>query len=156
MREGDWAGAFASYEQAAQFTPDDPGLYLWLGVLSEQLDQPDAAASWYDKARPLINDAVRFYVERAFIYVQANRAADGERDARAALVLNNQSAEAHYVLAGALEMQKRTTEAVEAYNLAANLAEPNDPNLTALARVRLGLLLQSAPFQDMQLPSPTP
>jgi len=156
VREGDWAGAFSMYEQATQFAPDDPMLYLWLGVLSEQMGRPEQAEPWYDKARPLLHDAVRFHVERGFVYLQANRAADGEREARTALDLDNQSAVGYYVLASALEMQKQTDAAIEAYKMAASLAEGNDPDLTALARVHMGLLLQSAPFEDLRMLTPTP
>lgn len=156
VREGDWAGAFAMYEQATQFAPDDPMLYLWLGVLSEQMGQPEQAEPWYEKARPLLHDAARFHVERGFFYLQANRPADGEREARAALALDDQSAVGYYVLASALEMQKQTDAAIEAYKMTASLAEGKDADLTALARVHMGLLLQSAPFEDLNALTPTP
>lgn len=152
----DWAGAFTQYEQAIHLTPAEPDLLIWLGVLREQMGEPQAAEPWYDQARLLIADPVRFYVERAFIYLQIQRAAEGERDARAALALNDRSPQAYYVLANAAEMQERLDEAIEAYKRTAVLADEDDPNLAALARVRMAMLLQAAQMQSMQPPSPTP
>lgn len=154
--KGEWADAFTFYEQATHFTPNDPLLYIWLGVLSEQMEQAEAAPAWYDKARAIINDPTHFYIERAAIYLQINQTSAGERDARAALALNDQSSHAYFVLGGALEMEKRTDEALKAYDQAANLAEKDDPNLTALARVRMGFLLQAQQIQAMEGPTATP
>ena len=145
LQQEDWAGAYAQYEQAARLMPTDSELMTWLGVLQEQMGDAQAAELWYDRARPLVSDDVFFYLQRAIVFLQIQRPAAGERDARAALALNDQSPQAYYVLAGAMELDERNNEAIAAYQRAAELADPNDPNLAAMARMRMAMLLQAAP-----------
>ncbi len=154
VANGEWAAALEQFGQAAAFTPNDPEVLIWQGVASEQMGQE--AEPFYAQAQALLGDPVRFYIERGFIRLQANQPLESERDAQAALALDAGSAQAAYVLAGALEMQRRLAEAIEAYNRTAVLADETDASLAAAARLRMGMLLQSEQIQSMQPPTPAP
>lgn len=156
IRLQEWEAAYTSYEEAAQATPNDAVPFIWLGVVKEQLGDSQAAADHFMQAAGLSADAVRYHVEKSFAYNQIGQYVQAEAEARAALAVDPNSPHAHYVLAGALEQQNQIEAALEEFDIASQLAEPIDANLSALARIRLATLLQAAPFREMTEPTTVP
>lgn len=156
VRLQEWEAAYASFTEAAQATPTDAIPFIWLGVVQEELGDNRAAAVHFAQAEQLLTDPVRFRVEKSFAYNQVGRFVQAEEEARAALAIDPKSPHAHYVLAGALEQQDKIEQAIEEFDIASQLAEKVDANLSALARIRLATLMQAAPFRDAAEPTATP
>jgi hypothetical protein len=75
-------------------------------------------------------------------------------DARAAIAIDPNNAQAYLALGSGQEMKGQISDALQSLQTAANLAAAsNNTQLEALAKVRLATLMQSAP---VFAPSPQP
>ncbi|MCC7353377.1 MAG: tetratricopeptide repeat protein [Anaerolineae bacterium] len=155
LSTGDLVAALAAYEEAAQTDPEDPSLIIWVGVLQEGLGQQEVAEQKYREAEAMTDSRLLFLLERGRVYGSVGQLDKALADAEAVLVLDPDSAEGHFLLATALEGQGKVAEAIAAYQRASALAESRSPQLAALARIRLGYLLQSGALPTMG-PTPTP
>lgn len=139
MGEGDFQQALASVEQGLTKVPGDADLLLLKGVVEENLGQDAAAAASFDQARAGINNPFNFYLARSQLQLRVEQFAKAERDARAALELDKNSARAWFLLAQALEAQNNLAEAVPAYQKASDLAlDSGDSEVVVMARMALG------------------
>jgi tetratricopeptide (TPR) repeat protein len=150
--DGDLAAALAEYEAARALAPDEPEIYLWLGVLYGEEGREDEATTAFATAKKLLRNEVEFLVQRGMIYGQMNKVEAALADASAAIALDPESAMAHLLLGGAYEAQEKIPEALEEFERAAELADQaGNSTLIVQARMRAAMLLQRAPV----LPQPT-
>ena len=155
LNKGDLPGALAAYEEAVQTDPEDPSLVIWIGVLQEQLGQKEISVQKFNEAETMFGDHLRFLLERgrAYAILGLNDAALADFDA--AVALNPESAEGQLLRGGILEAQGKVDEALAAYELASSAAQENQPELAAVARMRLGTLLQRGAALPATTPTPT-
>jgi Tfp pilus assembly protein PilF len=168
VMEGDWAGAEQQFLEALKYTPDDLGLWTWLGVVREKQGNQAGAEEAFARARELADAALAAAIahaptgaEEAFARVQEladseltyrlargqayTQAGDGEKalaEAEKAVGLAPDSAQAHFLLAGAYEILGRRYEAIQEFEKVSALAEDKDPQLVVLSRMRMGMLMQ--------------
>jgi len=142
VQEGDLEKALAEYEALRELTPEDPGVFLQLGVVYEVLDREDEATQAYARAQELLLSQEEFFVERGMVYLQFSQWESAQADAEAVLALDADSVMAYWILGSAYEALNQVPEAVQALQQAADLADAqgNDA-LYALIKVRLGVLL---------------
>ncbi|HIQ04496.1 MAG TPA: tetratricopeptide repeat protein [Anaerolineae bacterium] len=145
LSKGDVHGALQEMEAALEVAPDDPSLHIWVGVLSEMEGDEETAQQQFTVARSLSENQAGFLVQRSYVYGATNQADEALEDARKAVELAPEMAEAYFALGSAAEQVGQLQEALSAFNRCSELAADSNPALTALARVRIATLLQRTP-----------
>ncbi|GAB4561012.1 MAG: hypothetical protein Kow0047_08040 [Anaerolineae bacterium] len=156
LMEGNWEEAARNYEEALTYTPNDMSLWIWLGVVREHLGDQAGAEEAFRRARELAPSELEYRVLRSQIYTQAGDGEKGLAEADIAVSLDPNSANAHFARAGALERLGRHVEAIAEFELTSQLAEETDPQLVVLARMRMGMLLQTMGVSPLAAETPTP
>lgn len=145
----DWAGASAEFRAASALTPDDYDVWLRLGVAEEQLGNRDAAQDAFARARGLLDSELEFLKGRASAYLIFGLTDPADKDIQAALAIKNDDAQAWYQAASVYEWRGQIREAVDALDKASTYAEQtHQDELTALARFRMGMLMQQMGMQQ--------
>lgn len=141
--EGNWAGAEEQLIQALAYTPDDPMLWTWLGVVREKQGNQAGADEAFAKARSLSQSELDYLLVRGQVYIQSSQGDKALAEAEKAVALAPDSAQAHFLLASAYELLGRQFEAIQEFEKTAALAEEKEPQLVVLARMRMGMLMQT-------------
>ncbi len=156
LAAGDTAGAAEHYRQAAAAAPDEAQYQLWLGVLEAQQGHAEEAAAAFARAEALVGERAQFLVQRGMVWLNVGALDEAQADGEAALAARPDSAEAYLLLGGVYEARGERMAAASAFERAGSLAEQaGNSALTVVARMRLGMLLQSAPAWPGETPSPT-
>jgi cytochrome c-type biogenesis protein CcmH/NrfG len=149
----------AKFQDAANLTPNDPEPWLWLGVAQEKLGRTAEANAAFDHARALIGSESEFHIARAPVYQGFNMLDAATAEINAALKIDPNNPRAHYYLAGIYEAQGKLQEAVNELDTTSKLAEASkQPELTAMARYRMGMMMQQMQIHQTQpdgTPTPT-
>ena len=154
QENNDWPGALAEFQAASALTPGDYDVWLRLGVAEEQMGNAQAAKDAFDRARALLPSQADFLKGRAAAYLLFNLVDQADKDVQAALKINAEDAQAWYQAASVFEVRGQLTEAVDALDKASTYAEEtHQDELTALARYRMGMLMQRAALSPE---TPTP
>ncbi len=121
-------------------------MILGQGVLYEVLGQEQLAEQAYARARELLGNRQEFFTTRGMIYLELDQWEAAQSDSEAALALNPESALAYFILGNAHEAQGQLSEALKAFEQAADLALAQEDNsFYALIKFRLGVLMGSSP-----------
>lgn len=144
LNAGDFEAGRALVAQGLADTGRNAELLLWAGVLEERLDNADAAQTYFDEAfaqpeRPPASLWTAIGQHR----LRVGDLAGAECAALAALDLAPDFPQAHFVVASVAEARGDMARAIEYFNSTADLATDSEPQLTVIARVRLGYLMQS-------------
>lgn len=134
--------AVAVYKKALQLRPDDSFIYLMLGVLYEDKKMQEEADHYFNEAERLSSRKIDFYNQRGMIYYQKGKFDRAVSDAEEALKIDPDSATSHFLLGSVYEVQGKINEAISEYQIVSNL--DSDPRLTAMARIKMGMLMQRA------------
>ncbi|MFN3706054.1 MAG: hypothetical protein ACK4WM_08690 [Thermoflexales bacterium] len=149
LEEGEWTRARAAIEEGLAASPDAPALLIWRGALSA--DQAAAQES-FERARQALGEEM-FCMERAQAWLALRRGQAVVRDADCVLQHNPANAAALMLRAAGYEQLRNFADAIRDLQRASEMAEAQgDATLSAMARVRLALLLQAEPF--VGAPSP--
>lgn len=154
LENGDAAGALASYQQAVQRSPDDSQLHLMVGVLAEQLGDSAQAGESFAAARAASPDEAMFYVERGFSYLEVKNLQKALEDGLQAVALKPEDGRAWMLVGAAREGEGDPAGALDAYSQASTVASDSDPEIAAIARMRMAGMLQS--IQEIAPITPTP
>ncbi len=158
QQKGDWAAARAEFDAASAVTPGEYDVWLRLGVVEEHLGNSDAAQEAFAEARTLLPSDLEFYKGRASTYLIFNLIDLADSDIRAALAIDERDAQAWYQAASVFEARGQIREAIDALDKSSTYAaESRQDELTALARYRMGMLMQRQGVpQAVETPTPTP
>jgi tetratricopeptide (TPR) repeat protein len=157
LEQGEPAAALARYQEAVEVMPEDPELWVWVGVLAETLGDDELAARAYATAEELVVGPARLLIARGMAWLRVGNLERAEIDAEAALEIEPDAAEGYLILASVYETRGDALQAIAALEKTAELAtEANNSALIVLAKTRLGMLLQSAPMMQPTLVTPTP
>jgi tetratricopeptide (TPR) repeat protein len=129
-----------------------------LAVVEEQLGNTQAAQDAFSRARALLPSELEYLKGRGSAYLLFGLIDKADKEIQAALAIKNDDAQAWYQAASVYEAKGETQKAVDALDKASTYAEQtHQDELTALARYRMGLLMQrlslSPPTDN---PAPTP
>jgi tetratricopeptide (TPR) repeat protein len=139
----DWAGALAEFQAAAALTPEDFDVWLRLGVAEEQVGNAAASQDAFDRARALLQSDLDFHNGRAAAYLLFGLVDPADEDIQAALKIKNDDPHAWYQAATVYEERGQLADAIAALEKVSAYAEAAKLNeLTALARYRMGMLMQ--------------
>jgi tetratricopeptide (TPR) repeat protein len=143
VMQGDYQGALNRALAEQQVAPNDPLIWVWIGALQQQQNNPQAAEEAWAKGRTLYPDEPAFLSDRVGILLGVGEISTAEQDAQT--LINTPDAEAigYYHLGAIREVQQRYSEALEAFETCAQIAEQqNRPELVVTARTRIATLMQ--------------
>ncbi len=144
MINGDYNGAMKEVENGLQVDPKDPSLLTMKGVLLDRLGQIGQSAPIFSEAEQSFGAQDTFLVTRGQDYLMVQLPDKALADAQAAVKANPQSANAYLLLGQVYEVQKKYQDSLDAYNKGYDAADKsNQPQLAALARMRIAMLMQS-------------
>jgi cytochrome c-type biogenesis protein CcmH/NrfG len=143
VMDGNWASAEAQFTEALKHTPKDVMLWTWLGITREEQDNQQGADEAFAHARDVAGTELTYRLARGQAYTQANLPAKALAEAEKAVALEPDSAQAHFILAGAYESSGRALDAINEFEKVSGMAENTDPQLVVLSRMRMGMLMQS-------------
>lgn len=151
----DYAAALAEFQAAAGLTPGEAEPWLWLGVTQQKLGQDPAQS--FTNGRRASTDELTYLLARGPIYAQVESFDEARADLNAALKLDAQNPLAWYYLAGVDEAQGKLPAAAADLDKASTYADARqNSQLVAMARVRLGYLLQRMQAGSLDETPPTP
>ncbi|MGQ9490888.1 MAG: hypothetical protein ACUVS6_09285 [Anaerolineae bacterium] len=154
---GDYVGALADFERAAQHRPGDPDTWLRVGCTLYRLGNMAAAQDNFYRAQVLLADPVEFKLARAPICAQLGVEQIAETDLQEVIAADPENAAAYYYLSTILETRGELLQALLAVQRAAELAESQrETELTALARFRTAVLMQQLAVQGIITATPPP
>ena len=157
MNQSDYQGALADFRAAADLTPDDPEAWLWLGATQQRLGGWDTAGESFRRARGISGSDKNFFLSRVGVYFSLKMDAEARSDAEAVLAMDPENAQAHFYMAGVFENDGQYAQAIAELQQAANLAEKGDqPQLSAMARYRMAMLIQQVQAGSLAFPTPAP
>jgi tetratricopeptide (TPR) repeat protein len=140
--EKKWDEAFALAEQTLQQLPDNSDLLLLAGVLSERRGEPAAAEDYLQRAQAALGDPLRYQLALGMRRLQVGDVDGAEAAANSALAINPNEPQGVFLLANVAELRNQTNQAIDLYQKTADLAESANPQLTVVAKMRMGMLLQ--------------
>lgn len=151
----DWEGAREVVRAAQEQLPNEPELWLWDAVLSEQMDDDESADTALERAQELLADnELGLWLTMGNQYLRVGNIDGAENAAQRAVELDPEEAQGYFLLANVAELQGDTPRAIDMFEKTFELAEESNPQLAVISRVRMGTLLQSAnPFAS---PEATP
>jgi tetratricopeptide (TPR) repeat protein len=161
VRSGDTAAALARIDEGLAQVPGDSELLVlrgcYLTLIGGRQDEAEAA---FNEAQKKVGSREYVLLMSAQDYSILGRPALAQSNAEAAIAINPKLAQGYLILGQALEDQGDRIGAYDAYEKASTLGmENDDPTVTAQARMKLGMLMQSInmlPEQPQPTPSVTP
>jgi tetratricopeptide (TPR) repeat protein len=145
----DWEQARQIVEHARDELPNEPELWVWDMVLSEQLGDMGRAAESMTRAQKLLEERpLAFWITAGNLYLRVGNLDGAERAANRAVEIDPDEAQAYFLLANAAELRGDYQTAIAMFDKTFQLAENDNPQLAVISRVRMGTLLQRAgPFE---------
>ncbi|GIV85792.1 MAG: hypothetical protein KatS3mg052_2799 [Candidatus Roseilinea sp.] len=143
LGEGDVARASQAIERGLEAAPSNPTLLVWKGALLERQNDPANAAA-FESARAILGER-DFLIERAQVYLMLGEHDRVIADMTRLIATEPDAAEAYLTRATAYENVNQLGRAIQDLEAAAEIAQrTGNDTLFATARVRLGVLMQSA------------
>lgn len=144
MMAGEFDEAQVAAIAAAEELPTSPELWLWATVLSEQVGDDTTAERSLENAMALMPEQpVAVWIDLGNKRLQLQDLDGAEAAANQALTIDDQEAQAYFLLGGVAEMRGEKRLAIDYFEQTFALAEIDDPQLAVIAKVRMGTLLQS-------------
>ena len=155
-----WDDALAVVEETLLQLPDEAELLIWRTVLLDHLGKTDEAAAALETAREAFPASQsQFWVALGNTRFQAGQFDGAEAAGQQAVALDPEEPQAYLLLGGLAEMRGDMQTAIEMFDKTFTLAEPNNPQLAVIAKVRLSQVLQRPmlpPTPTSETPAPTP
>ncbi len=147
-QKGELDEAIEIYKKAQDLEPDDSTIPLMLGIIYEDKELLDKANSYFERARLLSSQKIDFYNSRGMVYFQMGKLDKAVLDAKEALETDPNSAFSHFLLGSIYEMENKIAEAIVEYQIVSDLDQ--DPQLTVMARFKMGMIMQRAPLRSFE------
>jgi tetratricopeptide (TPR) repeat protein len=157
VAEQRWADALQVVHAARQNLPDEPELAVWEVVLNERLGDTAAAAAVQETALALFgNQPENYWLQLGNTRMMVGDLDGAEAAAQQAETLAPDEAMVYFLQAGIAEARGDTARAVELFDKTFQLAGDTNPQLSVIARVRMGQLMQQPNLQMSPVATPTP
>ncbi len=162
IQQDRWEDALVLTDETLVQLPHEAELLIWRTVLLEHLGRSEEAAAALQTAQADFtgSDAL-FWVILGNTRYQAGDVDGAEVAGQQAVSLDPQEPQAYLLLGGVAEMRGDAQTAIEMFDKTFTLAEPTNPQLAVIAKVRLSQVLQSPmlqppPGSETPTPAPTP
>jgi cytochrome c-type biogenesis protein CcmH/NrfG len=154
LRAQDFQGALDVVETTRATLPDDPELLSWVVALAEQTGDSKQAQT----ALARLEQVLAEQPADVWLSVGERRLAVGDLEGaetatRKAQELEPNNPQVYFLLANVAEYRGDYTAALDLFEQTYTLAEQSNPQLAAIARIRMGSLMQRGPQQG---PPPEP
>ncbi len=146
--EGKLDEAIEIYRKAQDLEPDDSTIPLMLGMIYEDKGLLDRANDYFERARLLSSQKIDFYNSRGMVYFQTGKLDKATLDVKKALEIHPNSAFSHFLLGNIYEMENKIAEAIAEYQIVSDLDQ--DPQLTVMARFKMGMIMQRGPLRSFE------
>lgn len=143
--EQNWEAARQKIEAGTAAAPNEPELWVWHTVLSEQMEDDATATQSLGKARELAADEIRLLVTLSNTRLQVGNIDGTEAAAQQVLALDANNALGTFVLANVAEARGDVRQAVDLFEKTSELAADSDAQLSVISRMRMGTLMQTLP-----------
>lgn len=147
-QEGKLDEAIKIYRKAQDLDPDNSTISLMLGMIYEDKGLMEEANDYFERARLLSSQKIDFYNSRGMTYFQMGKLDKAVLDAKKALEIDPDNAFSHFLLGSTYEAENKIPEALAEYQIVSDLDQ--DPQLTVMARFKMGMLMQRAPLYSPQ------
>ncbi len=129
----------------AQMTVDDVEVLLWQSLVAEHFGRQAEADAAFAQARALVpaDKQAAFWSSVGNVRMAAGDLAGAAQAAQEALASDPNEAQAYFLLASIAENNGDVPAAIAAFEKAFALAADSNPQLAVIARVRMGMLMQS-------------
>ncbi len=152
----EWEPALAAAENALQVTPDNVELLAWAAVVAERLGDAERAERYLTAAKAqFAGQELRFYVLVGSNRFRAGDLGGATDAADSAMAINADDAQVYFLIGNIAEARGDTSAALDAFDRAAALSDEDNPQLSVVARMRYGFLLQQLQTLPGQLDAPT-
>lgn len=115
--------------------------WIKLGIVQELVEDKNYSES-FNRARKLTKSDIEFYLMRASEYFKLHFIDKAEEDIKRILKIDSTNPQALYLLGSIYEDKGKIIEAIEIYRKLESLEDRVDPQLMAMVKVRLSILLQ--------------
>lgn len=136
------------YKKAQDLEPDNSTIPLMLGMIYQDQELLDKANDYFERARLLSSRKIDFYNSRGMAYFRKGNWEKAIVDVKKALEIDSNSAFSHFLLGNIYEVENKITEAIVEYQIVSDLAQ--DPQLTVMARFKMGIMLQRLPLRALE------
>lgn len=141
--EQEWSGGLATVEDALQTLPDNVELLIWAAVFSERLGDEPRAQAYAEQAQALLaGDAASYQIQLGSTRFRAGDIDGAASAIEAALALAPDNPQVHFLLGNVAEARGDIRGAIDAFARAGELADPDNPQLAVVSKMRYGMLLQ--------------
>lgn len=139
--------ALTEVEKGLSANPENSELLIIKAYVLQKLDRPEQSAAITNTALGSFPEPARFYEARTQFYLTIGENDLALADVNQAITLDPQSAVAYLLKGQIYELQGKRIEAIDAYDIANNLAtEQNLSQLIPVIRMRYGMLVQQIPM----------
>jgi Tfp pilus assembly protein PilF len=143
MQQGNYDQALQLYQKTLELAPDDPELYLAIGVLYEALEQPENAAEQYAEAEERYETPAAFRTARAQQFLRLEWYERAVQETQAAIELDDRYALAYCILGSGYQGLGDNSAALAALWECSDLAsDQGQDELYVYARTLLATLMQ--------------
>jgi tetratricopeptide (TPR) repeat protein len=147
---GNFEEAIAGYQQAIETQPEMSEAHIGLGVLYALQGRDEESQQALARAEELVGDRSMYLLALSRAYSSIGEMDQALEAAEEAVELSPRSAQAYLIRGGVYEAIGRRAEALTDYELSGELArEQGEDALYVLARMRMGMLLQSGAGSGM-------
>ena len=154
LRAQDFQGALGAVERARKTLPDDPELLSWEVALAEKVgDSAQAQAALARLQQVLADEPADLWLSVGERRLGVGDLDGAEEAARTAESLAPDNPKVYFLLANTAEFRGDYAAAMDLFDKTYALAEQVDPQLAAIARIRMGTLMQRGTFPTL---TPTP
>jgi tetratricopeptide (TPR) repeat protein len=144
----DYQKALADFVAATQQTPGDLEAWAWVGSVQQKLGNAAAAKAAFDRSRALSSSETDFLLAQSAGFAGLNMNGPAQADLDAVLKADPQNARAYFYLASVEQNEGQMQAAETTLAKASSLADAqNQTELAAVARYRLGMLMQQPQAQ---------
>lgn len=141
--EQDWIAGLATVENALQTLPDNVELLIWAMVFAERLGDDALAQTYAERAQAqLAGNEAAFQIQVGSTRFQTGDVEGAASVAEAALRLAPAEPQVYFLLGNVAEARGDIRGAIEAFARAGELADPDNPQLAVVSKMRYGMLLQ--------------
>lgn len=156
VARGEWEAADRLIaETLSQLTVDDVELFIWQSVVAEHFGRQAEAEAAFAQAQALVEPTRQsvFWSTVGNVRLAAGDLSRARAAAETALTFDPDEAQAYFVLASVFEIEGNVPGAIDTFEKAFKLAADKNPQLAVIARVRMGMLMQSAPSTSPLTPT---
>lgn len=154
--EQDWRGGLAAAENALQTLPDNVELLIWAEVFAERLGDEPRAQAYAERAQTLLaGNESSYQIQLGSTRFRAGDIEGAASAAEVALTLAPDNPQVHFLLGNVAEARGDIRGAIDSFATAGDLADPDNPQLAVVSKMRYGMLLQQLQtMPESALPTP--